>query len=405
MTEAEKMEDPLWYEIVWGQFQKRRLAFRSLGGVGILMLIAIYAPIFVSNKPFLWNDGSGWSSPWLISLFDRNFFENAIDIFFNSLLFPGSFFAMGFLFVFLRTRGQPRNTRERARGRALLLAGGLWLGSLAGILAFPSQDVKKVYPTIQATLEARGQDVTAVYPLLPFSYRDGDITEANAVPSLKHPLGTDSAGCDVFARMLYGTRVSLTVGLFAVALYISFGTAVGAISGFFGGRIDNLLMRLVEVVICIPSMFLVLTVASFIENRSIFHIMLIIAAVAWTGPARLVRAEFLRLRELDFVSAARAAGFSRTAIIFEEILPNALGPVLVSATFGVASAILIESTMSFLGLGDITVPSWGQILSTGRQTGSWPLILAPGFAIFATVSLLNLVGEGFRDALDPKLRR
>jgi peptide/nickel transport system permease protein len=126
--------------------------------------------------------------------------------------------------------------------------------------------------------------------------------------------------------------------------------------------------------------------------------------VAWTGLARLVRAEFLRLRELDFVAAARAAGFSKAQIIFEEILPNAIGPVLVSATFGVASAILVESTMSFLGLGDASVPSWGQILATGRANSSWVLILAPGFAIFLTVSLLNLLGEGARDALDPKLR-
>jgi peptide/nickel transport system permease protein len=148
-----------------------------------------------------------------------------------------------------------------------------------------------------------------------------------------------------------------------------------------------------------------LTVASFIEERSIFHIMVIIAAVAWTSPARLVRAEFLRMRNLDFVSAARAVGYRERRIIFQEILPNALAPVLVAATFGVARAILIESTMSFLGLGDITVPSWGQILNTGRTTGIWTLILAPGFAIFVTVSLLNLVGEGVRDALDPKLRK
>ena len=236
------------------------------------------------------------------------------------------------------------------------------------------------------------------------SPRNTDVTATMAPPSGKHWLGTDSAGRDVFARLLYGTRVSLTVGIFAVAIYCTFGTVVGAVAGFFGGRVDALLMRIVEVVICIPSLFLVLAVAAFIPKRSIFHIMLIIAVVAWTGPARLVRAEFLRLRELDFVASARAAGFSKAQIIFEEILPNAIGPVLVSATFGVASAILVESTMSFLGLGDASVPSWGQILATGRATSSWVLILAPGFAIFVTVSLLNLLGEGARDALDPKLR-
>jgi ABC-type spermidine/putrescine transport system permease subunit II len=180
---------------------------------------------------------------------------------------------------------------------------------------------------------------------------------------------------------------------------------LGALAGYFGGRVDLLIQRLIEVVICIPSLFLILSVAAFIEDRSIFHIMVIIAAVAWTTPARLVRAEFLRHRNLDFVAAARAIGYPQHTIIFAEILPNTLGPVLVSATFGVASAILTESTMSFLGLGDITVPSWGQMLNAGRTTSEWTLILAPGFAIFVTVSLLNLVGDGFRDAIDPKLRR
>ena len=166
-----------------------------------------------------------------------------------------------------------------------------------------------------------------------------------------------------------------------------------------------MILRAIEVMISIPSIFLILALAAFVENRSIFHIMLIISAVAWTQTARLVRGEFLRLRNLDFVMAARAAGYREATIIFQEILPNALGPVLVNAAFGVASAILVESTISFLGLGDITVPSWGQILNAGRTTGIWPLILAPGLAIFTTVSLLNLVGEGVRDAMDPKLRR
>lgn len=398
-------EDPLWYEIVWTQFQKRRLSYFALWGVVGLFLLAVCAPLLVSNKPFLWNEGAGWESPWLLSLYDRNFYENAIDIFFNSLLLPGGLLALPVAWVFTRNRLAPREIRQRQQRRVLVGALGIWGITLLGLLSFPSQAPKRIFPEEEKALEAKGRTVQAVYPPLPYSYRDGEITAISKPPSAEHPLGTDAAGCDVLARMVYGTRISLTVGIFAVALYCSFGTAIGAIAGFFGGRIDILLMRIVEVVICVPSIFLILTAASFIKERSIFHIMLIIAAVAWTGPARLVRAEFLRLRELDFVSAARAAGFSNRAIIFEEILPNALGPVLVSATFGVASAILTESTMSFLGLGDITVPSWGQILSAGRQTGSWPLILAPGFAIFLTVSLLNLLGEGVRDALDPKLRK
>ena len=165
------------------------------------------------------------------------------------------------------------------------------------------------------------------------------------------------------------------------------------------------IQRMIEITMALPTFFVILTLVAFLEEPKIFHIMLIIGLVRWTGVARLVRGEFLRLRNLDFVSAAISLGYSRRRIIFEQILPNALGPVLVAATFGVASAILVESTLSFLGLGDLSAPSWGQTLDEGYKSGAWHLILAPGFAIFITVSLLNLVGEGLRDALDPKLRK
>lgn len=406
MTEPVRpAEDPTYLDIVGGQFRKRKVAYAAMWGVFVLLLIAIYAPVFLSNKPFVWREGDGpIQFPWFVSLYDRNFYENAIDVFFNTLLFPGTLLVVPVAVAWRRTAGMKRRARAPIRRRWVLGALVVWLLSLGVVLAAPYRDPKVVFPQRQELLEAGGTAVMAVYPVIPYSARDGNVADSSQGPSWEHWLGTDGAGCDVFTRLVYGTRVSLTVGIFAVALYCTFGTVVGAVAGFFGGRVDAALMRVVEVVICIPSLFLVLSVASFITERSIFHIMLIIAAVTWTGPARLVRAEFLRLRELDFVAAARAAGFSRPQIIFQEILPNAIGPVLVSATFGVASAILVESTMSFLGLGDITVPSWGQILATGRQTGSWTLILAPGFAIFLTVSLLNLMGEGVRDALDPKLR-
>lgn len=397
-------DDPNWTEIIWGQFKKRRLAYASMWGVFGLFVIAVYAPLFISNKPFFWDGGEGPTFPWLTTLFNRNTYENAIDIFFNSLMLPGTLLVLPVAWVWRRSVARPKRERARLRSRAAMAGIGGWLIFLAFVLVFPIQSPPVNYPTVDARMLAKGEPVTAMYAPVPYSYAETDVTTASQDPSNLHWLGTDAAGSDVFARMVFGTRVSLTVGIFAVMLYITFGTIVGAVAGFFGGRIDTMLMRIVEVVICIPSLFLVLSVAAFITERSIFHIMLIIAAVAWTGPARLVRAEFMRMRDLDFVAAARAAGFGKASIIFEEILPNALGPVLVSATFGVASAILVESTMSFLGLGDITVPSWGQILASGRNDNSWVLILAPGFAIFLTVSLLNLLGEGVRDALDPKLR-
>jgi peptide/nickel transport system permease protein len=397
-------DDPTWGEIIWGQFRRRKLAYASLWGVFGLFLVAVYAPLFISNKPFVWKTAEGLSFPWLTTLFDRGTYENAIDIFFNSAMLPGTLLALPAWWLWRRAGALPKRPRADRRRRIAGVAIGVWLAFLLGVLAVPVRSAPVNHPRIEASLTAAGTPPLAVYPPVPHAYSETDVKQSSDGPSAGHWLGTDAAGSDVFARLVFGTRVSLTVGIFAVLLYVTFGTVVGAVSGFFGGRIDTVLMRVVEVVICIPSLFHILSVAAFITERSIFHIMFIIAAVAWTGPARLVRAEFLRMRDLDFVSAARASGFSKASIIFEEILPNALGPVLVSATFGVASAILVESTMSFLGLGDITVPSWGQILAAGRNDNSWVLILAPGLAIFLTVSLLNLLGEGLRDALDPKLR-
>jgi peptide/nickel transport system permease protein len=168
--------------------------------------------------------------------------------------------------------------------------------------------------------------------------------------------------------------------------------------------VDNLISRLIEVMITFPSLFLILTLAALIEERSIFHVMVIIGVTSWTGVARLVRAEFLRQKGLDYVQAALAMGLKSRRVIFLHILPNAISPALVSATFGIASAILIESSLSFLGVGDLSVASWGETLNTGRVEGKLWLVLAPGFAIFFVVTVFNLVGEGVRDALDPKLR-
>ncbi len=219
-----------------------------------------------------------------------------------------------------------------------------------------------------------------------------------------HVLGTDLQGRDVFARILYGTRISLTIGLVAVSIYVTIGTILGALAGYFGRKVDLAIMRLVEIVICVPGLFLIMMIVALTENRSIFLIMVAIGLVGWTGVCRLVRGQFLRERALDYVTAARALGLSDGRIIFRHVLPNALAPVLVAATFGVASAILTENTLAFIGLGDFTVPSWGRILNDGRDSGYWHLILPPSIAIFLTVTALNLVGDGIRDALDPKLR-
>jgi peptide/nickel transport system permease protein len=394
-----------WADIVWGQFRQRRIAVAALGGVFGLFVLAIAAPLLASNQPYVWGTADGWTFPLFSSLYDRNTYAGAVDLLFNAALLPGTVFAAVGLAAWRAAGKLPKAPRAARRRLTLGLTLVAWLLAVAAMLAWPHKAPYRDYPGELARAEAAGEPVTAVFPPLPWSPREGALSDKLADPTWAHPLGTDNQGRDTVTRLLFGTRISLTIGVFAVILYCLTGIVVGAVAGYFGGRIDLAILALVEVVMCIPSMFLVLAAAAFIRDRSIFLIMAIIAAVSWTTPARLVRAEFLKLRGLDFVTAAEAVGYPRRTIIFREILPNALGPVLVTATFGIASAILVESGMSFLGLGDVTAASWGQMLATGRTEDAWMLILAPGFAILVTVSLLNLVGEGVRDALDPKLRR
>jgi peptide/nickel transport system permease protein len=226
-------------------------------------------------------------------------------------------------------------------------------------------------------------------------------------PSYEHMLGTDELGRDVLTRLLYGARISLKVGFVAVGIAVAIGTLLGLLAGYYGGWIDMVLMRFVDIMLCFPTFFLILAVIAMLEP-SIWYIMAVIGLTGWMGVARLVRAEVLSLREREFVMAARALGASDFRIIFRHILPNSLSPVLVSATLGVAGAILTESALSFLGIGvQPPTPSWGNILTSGKDyiEFAWWLSLFPGLSILITVLSYNLVGEGIRDALDPRLNR
>lgn len=224
-------------------------------------------------------------------------------------------------------------------------------------------------------------------------------------PSKAHMLGTDDLGRDLLSRIIWGSRVSLKVGIVAVGIAIMIGVIIGSIAGFYGGRVDAILMRFVDMMLAFPTFFLILAVIAILEPN-IFTIMVVIGITGWMDVARLVRAEFLTLKERDFVDAARALGIRNTRLIIRHILPNALSPVFVAATFGVAGAILTESGLSFLGLGvQPPDPSWGNILTAGKDNIeiAWWLSLYPGLAIMITVLSYNLVGEGLRDALDPRL--
>src|SRR4030043_1228555 len=225
-------------------------------------------------------------------------------------------------------------------------------------------------------------------------------------PSFQHYLGTDQLGRDVFSRMLYGSQISLSVGFVAVGISILIGIMVGAMAGYKGGWVDSLLMRFVDIMLSFPSFFLILTVVAILRPN-IYNVMIVIGITSWMGTARFVRAEFLSLRERDFVQAARALGVKDLRIIFRHILPNALAPVFVTATLDVATAILIEASLSFLGFGvQPPAPSWGNLLPEGRTYifDAWWLTVFPGLAILIIVLSFNLLGEGLRDALDPRLR-
>jgi peptide/nickel transport system permease protein len=251
-----------------------------------------------------------------------------------------------------------------------------------------------------------------VVSLLAFLIAPYDPNQINAwhvltPPSWQHWFGTDDLGRDVFSRVLYGARISLKVGFVAVGIAVTIGTVVGLLAGFYGGWIDSLLMRIVDIMLCFPAFFLILAVITFM-GPSIWYIMMIIGLTGWMGVARLVRAETLSIREMDYIMAARCIGCSNSRIIFRHILPNAVSPVLVSATLGVAGAILTESALSFLGIGvQPPTPSWGNILTSGKDyiEFAWWLSLFPGLAILVTVLAYNLLGEGIRDALDPRVKR
>jgi len=233
-----------------------------------------------------------------------------------------------------------------------------------------------------------------------------DVSQRLQPPGWAHLLGTDDLGRDVFTRMLHAARISLLVGFVAVGIATLIGVFLGALSGFYGGWVDSVIMRFVDIMLCFPSFFLILAVIAFLEP-SIWNIMAIIGLTSWMGVARLVRAEFLSLRERDFVLAARAIGARDSRVIFRHILPNALSPVLVSATLGVAGAILTESALSFLGIGvQPPTPSWGNMLIAGKQTlgTAWWLSAFPGLAILLTVLGYNLLGEGIRDLFDPRMQ-
>ncbi len=252
-----------------------------------------------------------------------------------------------------------------------------------------------------------GDGESALRPIVPYSPLAQNLRQRKKAPSKEHWLGTDDRGRDVLARMVWGTRISISIGFVAVGISVCIGVVLGALAGFYGGWVDVVVQRAIEVMMCFPTFFLILAIIAYIRPN-IWNIMIVIGLTSWMGVARLVRGEFLKLRDSEFALAAKALGLRDLRVMFRHLLPNALAPVLVSATFGIAGAILVESGLSFLGFGvQPPTASWGELLKQSQRlvsTGVWWLVVFPGAGVFVTVTAFNLVGEGLRDAMDPRLR-
>lgn len=355
-TETNDTERPsrgFWSE-VRRRFAKRRLAMIALAYVVVMALVALFSPAIAGTKP-------------LVCSYKGNLYFPALGYFNRSWENP----------IFLKDR------------------------------------FRNVY---KGKLKEKDPESWAVWPLV---YQDpyrrvrkgewpdqpANPTRDRGKPSKFNWFGTNRAGVDVFAQMVHGTRTALLVGFVSMGIAGVIGVVVGAFAGYFGGWVDMALSRLIEVVMCIPSLVLILALIAILERTTIWHLMAVLGCTGWTGIARLTRAEFLRLKEQDFVQAARAIGVGRISIMFRHVFRNALAPVLVPITFGIASAILIESALSFLGFGvRPPTPSWGILLNAGRSNQQmWWLIVFPGAAIFLTVLAYNLIGEGLQEATDPRL--
>ncbi len=403
-------------DIVWRQFRKNRAAMISLWLLAPTFLMAIFAPLIASNQPFFFHDGDRTIYPWFRALFNPG---NAVDYVYNMAMI--AFVAWVPLATItgsvLKRRGVSAPYRVLVMGGefVVLLVAASLLFLIPG-LAPANRFFSRSFPIeeFQSSGRKRG-----LYPPIPFGpieqdnqaffkspgFRKDPTLWAKSNDAHTHWLGTDNTGRDVLVRMIYATRVSLSVGFVAVGLYVTIGIVLGAVAGYFGGAIDILISRIIEVVLLFPAFFLILILVALL-GPSILIIMFVIGITNWPTIARLIRGEVLKQRSLDYVQAARAMGASHMRIIFRHILNNALSPALVAAPFGIASAIVTEAGLSLLGFGvRPPTPTWGVLLKLGHDNfGNWWLILIPSLAIFYCVTIFNLVGAGLRDAMDPRLR-
>ena len=356
--------------------------------LGVLMVAAAFAPLIANTHPLLMRAGGRLQSPALAHL-------TTADVVLMCMFVAGA--------ALLVARCGPRTW---VVALAATLAGSALLGA-----AFTDPPVLTVHEQYREAARA-GEIEWAIHAPVPWSPKDyqrdaGDTgleAPLSAPDDRTHWFGTDENGADVLSRMIHASRIALGIGLVATGIAMLIGVVVGGLMGWFSGVVDLAGMRLVEIFEAVPTLFLLLTFVAFF-GRSLYLMMVIIGLTGWTGYARFVRAEFLRLRQQDYVQAAVACGLPLHSILFRHMLPNGVAPILVAASFGIASAILAEAMLSFLGLGLVDDPSWGQMLNQAvrSSTFNWWMAVFPGGAIFLTVFAYNLIGESLRDAIDPYL--
>lgn len=433
---------------VWHQTFSRLTA--RLGSIWVLVIAtcAVLAPILANSMPWLVKIGGHWGSPALEYFTAADVVMLVAGIAGVTMLFLRRLRVGARILIVLwlvavsvpltQWKMLPTDWRSyELLGRFLTVLGGgvmlaaivvlpIWmrlsalgyalLGAAAAALAVvlivsPVNPPGVIIYDAYREAEAHGRLQYVLRSPVPYSPKDRFDDQMGLkwqAPSMNHWMGTDRESFDVLSRMIHAARIALFIGFIATGIALTIGVLIGGLMGYFSGTVDILGMRLIEIFDAIPTLFLLITFVAFF-GRNIYIMMAIIGFTGWVGYARFIRAEFLKLRQQDFVHAAIAAGLPLRSVLFKHMLPNGIAPVLVSASFGIASAILAESTLSFLGLGLVEDPSWGEMLNQafgeGGGTFIWWMALFPGVAIFLTVFSYNLVGESLRDALDPKLRK
>ncbi len=375
-------------QLLWQTF--RRWGARiGLAWIGVLVIAAVFAPFLATSHPLLLSIDGELHSPVL------------------QHLTPGDVVLLVLFFGALLLVPLPFAARYKWLGLAAV-AGVVWLLGEA-LLEPPELVIYEQYREEQAA----GKYDWVIHAPVPYSPKDylRDKGDTGLEPPLAssertHWFGTEENGADVLSRMIHASRIALGIGFVATGIAMLIGIVIGGLMGYFSGIADIIGMRLVEIFEAVPTLFLLLTFVAFF-GRSLYLMMVIIGLTSWPGYARYIRAEFLRLRQQEFVQAAIACGLPLRSVLFRHMLPNGVAPILVAASFGVASAILAEATLSFLGLGLVDDPSWGQMLNQAVQasTFNWWMAAFPGGAIFLTVFAYNLIGEALRDAFDPYLNK